>query len=607
MDLLGLIHSVQKRIWRIRLKRAVTYAVATLSYLALGGVCLAFFSVPLACTILGILVPLLVFFAFQRRSYFHISTLDAADYIDKKFSLKNRVASFYSLHGEQISREDREKQEFIKAQILDELGHADLSRLTPPVFLEKHKKFLYSLPIVFLLLLFLIPFYISSRSVSFTNTDAQKIAELIHAEDLPEQLKERLEELAQEIEEHDLSDEEVLEALEAAEEALEQAEAELEQSSDSAGEEYEQPEELSQKADQAVATPTPTPTLTPAPSPRSTPTPQPSKESQSQKAENAKGDKKDSQEGKEKDSKTANKEGSKGKQADGQGKGQGEDQGGSGEGQEQGEQKGAGKDGAQGESEQNGEEGAQGTSNTSKEGKELGKEQGQKQGKEQGKEQSKTQGKEQESKKGDSAQEGIQKAQQAINQIKEKIDQEAGQKKDQKQDSKQGAEGKESSPQDAQGKKDQQGGSKEMGDAPKSDENAPTDPKRGGKESQQDSANQKSRREGKDSKSQPQPRSDQENVSASSLPQKGERSPSRKGEKGTGKGLGADKAFQEQQIGGQNEKFDTRYTDTSGKRAHRTKEAVSKTELADVELARPEPIKNQGDQPIPLEYRDLLK
>lgn len=66
-------------------------------------------------------------------------------------------------------------------------------------------------------------------------------------------------------------------------------------------------------------------------------------------------------------------------------------------------------------------------------------------------------------------------------------------------------------------------------------------------------------------------------------------------------------SFQEQQIGSPDEKLDRRFTSAGGTRARNDREATSKLSIEDVELAKPEASKDPNAQPIPLEYRDLLR
>jgi hypothetical protein len=52
---------------------------------------------------------------------------------------------------------------------------------------------------------------------------------------------------------------------------------------------------------------------------------------------------------------------------------------------------------------------------------------------------------------------------------------------------------------------------------------------------------------------------------------------------------------------------DSRFIEKDGKRAENKKPAKVKTSLDDVKLAKPEVLSDKGEQPVPLEYKDLLR
>jgi hypothetical protein len=76
---------------------------------------------------------------------------------------------------------------------------------------------------------------------------------------------------------------------------------------------------------------------------------------------------------------------------------------------------------------------------------------------------------------------------------------------------------------------------------------------------------------------------------------------------GPGYGLKGKKDFKDAEIKSGEEKLDTRYTGASAGEAKNDAKARTKTGLADVQLARPDPVKDPGQQPIPLEYQDVLE
>ena len=58
---------------------------------------------------------------------------------------------------------------------------------------------------------------------------------------------------------------------------------------------------------------------------------------------------------------------------------------------------------------------------------------------------------------------------------------------------------------------------------------------------------------------------------------------------------------------GDKEKLDARYTGKQGTLGKNSALAKFKTSIDDVKLARPEPVKDQNSQPVPLEYKDVLE
>lgn len=72
-------------------------------------------------------------------------------------------------------------------------------------------------------------------------------------------------------------------------------------------------------------------------------------------------------------------------------------------------------------------------------------------------------------------------------------------------------------------------------------------------------------------------------------------------------GIKGDKAFTNAEIKGDKEQFDTRYTGSETGTARRDGPAQSTRELSQVKLARPELLKDNSEQPIPLEYKDVLQ
>ncbi|MFM1849107.1 MAG: hypothetical protein RL417_2581 [Pseudomonadota bacterium] len=76
---------------------------------------------------------------------------------------------------------------------------------------------------------------------------------------------------------------------------------------------------------------------------------------------------------------------------------------------------------------------------------------------------------------------------------------------------------------------------------------------------------------------------------------------------GLGSGLGERKGFKDTEIKTGDEKYDSRFMGADGKVGLNKGPARAKTRLEDVKLAKPDPVKDPAEQPIPLEYRDILE
>ncbi len=74
-----------------------------------------------------------------------------------------------------------------------------------------------------------------------------------------------------------------------------------------------------------------------------------------------------------------------------------------------------------------------------------------------------------------------------------------------------------------------------------------------------------------------------------------------------GPGLGGKERFQEVQIEARDEDVDQRFTGQDLNPEHGDAVAQPKTTLEDLTLAKPKSVPHKGEQPIPLEYRDVLK
>ena len=72
-------------------------------------------------------------------------------------------------------------------------------------------------------------------------------------------------------------------------------------------------------------------------------------------------------------------------------------------------------------------------------------------------------------------------------------------------------------------------------------------------------------------------------------------------------GLGSNQGFKEAPIGSLKEAIDERFTDESSNLEKNLEPAQAKTTIEDLPLAKPKGSLQRGEQPIPLEYRDILK
>jgi hypothetical protein len=74
-----------------------------------------------------------------------------------------------------------------------------------------------------------------------------------------------------------------------------------------------------------------------------------------------------------------------------------------------------------------------------------------------------------------------------------------------------------------------------------------------------------------------------------------------------GGGLGPEQSFNESKIEAREEQVDQRFLGEGSNLEKNDEEAQARTSLEDVTLAKPRSSTQKGEQPIPLEYRDVLK
>ena len=79
------------------------------------------------------------------------------------------------------------------------------------------------------------------------------------------------------------------------------------------------------------------------------------------------------------------------------------------------------------------------------------------------------------------------------------------------------------------------------------------------------------------------------------------------GDRESGPGFGAEGKFNETAIEARDEQVDERFVGNESTIEENEEEAQPKTSLEDVTLAKPKPALQRAEQPIPLEYQDVLK
>ncbi len=606
MNVQELLIVVRRKLYLRKIREAASYSIAVL-----GGACLiagvvAFLWFRLWPVVLALLVVCALAFAIWRRYFAAPSISDAAILLDERLSLKDRLSSLISLEAEvkQGRKEAKAKYEFIAAQLAPAFQNFNPATLNFTLTKMERRMFVSGAAT---LLCGILCIFVAHPS--YSNPQAQALESLIEDQPaLPEKVKEALHDLAQKIEERSLQDSEAIEAFERAQSEIEEAkeslvQSEQQQTVDTQPETFPTPEQGVSSSESPSPTPTPTPTSDQQKD-------QEKKEQQQQEKQQDKTKQQEQQqnrsesgkdnEGKEKDQgqeqQGDNKkkgEQSKGESKDkkkGEGEGEGEGDGkGQGQGQQSSEKEGEGK--------QAGKQDSAGKSGESK-GDTSKSDQQQQQSK--GDQKSKGEGQESKSKSEQEGQQGqgskqgsqsqqsqaLDKAQQKLDEIKKAQSPEQQKGSPQEQNSKQGKDG--NKPEQAQ----QPG---EKGAKPSDDKKTSKDDKSKGSEQSPSSK--------KDDKSEQSEVSEQSSKATKSGEAKEWND--QMGEEG--KGLGDRAGFKEAQVEAKDEKYDTRFTEKKGERAIHKGEAKPKTELGDLKLAKPEIESQDENQPIPLEYKDLLQ
>ncbi len=623
MTLVSAITAVQARIRRHRLLLIALLIFIALSYACAGFLLVWNFARLGAALLLVAGLGAALVIANRRRLFASPTQAESCALLDARLGTKDRALTYANLQQSPHIELGSAKRSLIERQLEPYLSRFDLSLLVPYKIDAQMRRTLYTLPIIWLLNFYLLH-HLELPGINAANSaEARKIEALLEQEAaLPEFVRSELKALAKTLDQHELTDAEVKSAVDRAEAALEQAQHDLEIEAEENKE--GQNDTVENSAPEATPTPVPpTPTLPSdeqAEQPRSEQKqePQEQQKEQEQKSEESKkeqdkgknrddvdqqhankssgqGDSKDQQkQQQEQQGQSGQQQKKDGKSQDGEGQGQGK-----GEGQGQGESKsqkenqqqngkqgqGAGASGSQSgeQKQQDGKQSDQGQQNQS--GQNAQNQQSQN-GKEQG-------------------QGALAKAGASLQDLKNKIEEkqqaqsgQGGQGQDNKQE-KQNQEGKGQGGANAQSKNPDQ--NKSQSQNPSGGKDGKEGQKQG--EEKGDAASQ--------SNKQPQQNSPEQNDSLSaeksSLGQPGETAKRFSDEGDSGEGLGNKAEFKETKVGNDKEQTDTRFTSKDGNLGKNSSLAKFKTTIEDVKLSRPEPMKDQSAQPVPLEYKDILQ
>lgn len=595
----------------------------------------------------GVLVALglaaLLLVCGRERIFIRSSQSDeACALIDGRLGLKERLAALREIlpaHGD----EDAEKREILTKQLLPHLTMITAETIVPTLLSAREKKI--GVGIIPTLLLAVLLLFAFRDPLPVPNTEAaRQLVELLRSEPyLPKPVKEELLKLTNSANDTAASRETVIEALERAEAAVSSAQRELESKGKSVAGKTTAGE--GRKVEPFASPPSPTPTprppeRSPAPNqakqPSGTPPPADGSSSQGQgenqkKGAPASGESASAEQKSESPQKKGSGSGGESKGQDStQKQGQGDE--GQGKGDEKSKQEsssGEGQDGKQGggQGSSSGSEGGQSgdkDSSSKSQEKRAGEQGKDGDSKEQGK--GKGEGKEGESAKGAEGA-GEQKAGNGSAEAKEGGEQgstggqqqspeskalaHAEKKLDElkKELKKPGAEkekgGKKSSEKAGGGGKGATGKQdlRPKDTSQKGDNRSATEKAGGG------ASGSGSGREPGNNERQPSSQAQDKGPAGAAL---GEKDIKRRGfeddggKDGTG-GLKGEKGYRDIEVQDQPEQVDTRFTGKEGTIARNDRDAKLKRELSAITLEKPEPNLANGEQPIPPEYRELLR
>lgn len=536
---------------------------------------------------LGVAVPfavaaavVLVMFAIRVRKGNFPRSLpkEASLLLDDQLKCKERFTALEELRLEKEDPEAEARYTVISRQLSPYLKEINVKELVPFVLPKRLRHGLYLSPVTWVIALILL--FTQGTALP---PEVAKLEEVLKKEELPAQVKEALEQLKETVLEKGLDSAEAREAVKDALDSIEQEKkGEALSAQEKKGEvaEKRKEEERSEKG-QALSTPTPVSVV------------------EQEKKKGKKGEVKDGKGDAQLQEKEVQEKTQRQKEKEGDGKEEKESEGGEGEGQ---------KPGGQGEGEQNqpggdkGDQGQQGSQqNQQGEGQSQGG-QGQ-------------QGEQQQQGEGQSQGEG----------------QEGGTPQEKQGGQAGGSQGGQKSGLDAakeavEGVKEQQEGQGSSGEKQENDKSSPNKQGKGSANSGsgENKSGEKEKKDQQDEKKgagKPGPGKADESKKGDAAKEKGDggstgdrtrpsdspdaRRFMEEGEEG-GEGLQGEKGFKDAVIEGGEELLDTRFTEKKGQTVKNEQEAKFKTELGELSLEKPDPVKQRKTQQIPLEYKDLL-
>lgn len=628
------VQTLHSKLNRNRVLVSALVCLALTSYFALGFI-LAWDSSPVLALITLMLGFLAAAFLLLKLKTFGAQTIyQAGAALDSHYNSKERVVTVLDLNQ---SNANDPRIEYITDQLSPSLAQVDLASLAPLKIPKPLKLISYTLPLIWIVIIYLL---LRTPPQTELGALAAELEQLIEeqGDSLPGDVKSALDSLVSEIQQgQGGSSAAVSEAISAAHSAIDRAENSQDSKSSQGGQgesQEQQPEQQDQSASSSQSSAE-------------------EKNSEQQSAEEKKqeskeqGGEKGGSGGEPENSQNQHSQEQKGKDQSQQGGSKGGEK----DNKEQGDQKGEGekgKDSSQTQTPQKGDQESKQSAgepqNQKGEGQKSSQPEGEKQGDNKG-EGTESEKKQQDGKPQEQSGKGSEPGKQDSKDQGEKGgqgDQQQGGEKPEEQ----GGKGEKSGEQDSSGKGDKQGDGKQesqaMNQAKETLNKMQQAAEQADNQQQSKGAESRSPGEGKEGEDQPQAGQDSgksktpQDQKGSTPGEKGDPNNSqakdsgkrdnkiitdnpaaaqtssdtaeRFGDKPSSGASGSNPAtLDETQIGNPDEKIDERYTGEDSKRELNQDETKLKTKLSDVKLGKPEPIKNEDEQPIPLEYRDLLR